>query len=154
VLYAVTILVISMASWSSNQPQRRRGTRVRAQIPVRITGVDPATTFSETCHTLVVNPQGCGIRSSRPLEAGLQVRLQDLPGGGSALATVASALPLSNGSRYWLIGIALESPGNFWYLAPAPPDWGSYSAPPKFFPASVRYLSDDLFTTEPGVRKA
>ena len=78
-------------------PQRRRGTRVRAQIPVRLTSLDPATKFSENCHTLVVNPQGCGVRFSHPLEPGMQVRVDDLPGGGSATAHVASSIQANIG---------------------------------------------------------
>ncbi|HZQ19861.1 MAG TPA: hypothetical protein VFA90_14170 [Terriglobales bacterium] len=127
-----------MASCSIIQTQRRLGTRVRAQIPVRVTSLDPATDFSEHCYTLLVNPKGCGIRCSRPLTAGLRLRVDDLPGRGTAIATVACARPLEAGSRYWIVGIALDSPGNLWCIAPAPDDWGNYSAPTRFTPASVR----------------
>ena len=47
----------------------RRSTRIRAQIPLRITSLDPAVTFSEAGHTLVLNTQGCGVRLSRALES-------------------------------------------------------------------------------------
>src|SRR6266513_6192161 len=92
-------------------PQRRLGTRVRAQIPVRITSMDPATKFSESCHTIVVNPSGCGIRMRHRLEPGTQIRVDDLPGGISATAHVASSVPLQPSSKYWLVGIGLEQPG-------------------------------------------
>ena len=59
----------------------RRSTRIRAQIPLRVTSLDPATPFSESGHTLVVNTQGCGVRLSRALEPGLAVSLDDLPAG-------------------------------------------------------------------------
>jgi hypothetical protein len=36
----------------------RRSTRIRAQLPLRVTSLDPALQFSEHCHTLVVNVQG------------------------------------------------------------------------------------------------
>ena len=128
--------------------QKRRSTRVRAQIPVRVTSLDPARTFSESCHTLVVNPQGCGIRFPRPLEPGLQIRMDDLPGGGSATARVANSLPLAASSKYWLIGISLESPGNFWCIAPTPQDWGAYSTLPRFFPSSIKDFGKNLFGTQ------
>jgi hypothetical protein len=118
--------------------QRRRGTRVRAQIPVRITSLDPATKFSENCHTVVVNPQGCGVRFSHSLEPGTQVRVDDLPGGGSATAHVASSLPLQTSSKYWLVGICLEQPANWWYLAPTPQDWDQFAPVSRYTPASVR----------------
>jgi hypothetical protein len=135
-------LLTIMASCASNEPQRRRGTRVCVQIPVRITSLDPATIFAENCHTLTVNPQGCGIRCSRPLEMGLQLRIDELPGRGTALARVACTRALSDGGRYWIVGIALDSPGNLWCIAPAPADWGSYSSPAKFSSAAVRYVAE------------
>ncbi|HKW16521.1 MAG TPA: hypothetical protein VJO35_03330 [Terriglobales bacterium] len=135
-----------MASYASSQPQRRLGTRVRAQIPVRITSLDPEIDFSESCYTLMVNPKGCGIRCSRRLTPGLLLRVDELPGRGSARATVACVRPLEKGSKYWIVGIALESPGNLWCIAPAPSDWGDYSFPSKFHPAAVR-TNDNPFTS-------
>lgn len=106
--------------------QRRQGTRVRAQIPLRVTSLDPGESFSEFCHTLLVNPRGCGVRSSRPLKPGSCVRIDDLPGGKTTTARVASILPPGKGSKYWTIGIGLNSPaGNWWCLSPTPRDWES-----------------------------
>src|SRR5438445_12226066 len=45
----------------------RRCTRIRTQIPLRLTRLDTAVRTSERCYTLVVNPQGCGVRLSTPL---------------------------------------------------------------------------------------
>ena len=112
-------------------PQRRRGTRVRAQIPLRIISVDPAAKFSESCHTIVVNPSGCGIRFRHPLEPGTQVRVEDLPGRISVTAHVASSVPLQHSNKYWLIGIRLDQPANWWYMAPTPQDWIPYSSLPR-----------------------
>lgn len=91
----------------------------------------------------MVNPQGCGIRSPRPLEKGTQLRIEDLPGRGITAATVACTRPLEEGSKYWIVGIALEAPGNLWCMAPVPTDWGTYIAPPKFFPMSVKYVGEN-----------
>jgi hypothetical protein len=135
-----------MASCASNQPQRRRGTRVRAQIPVRITSLDPQVDFSENCHTILVNPQGCGVRCSRPLDAGIQLRVDDLPGWGTTMARVACTRPMSEGSKFWIVGIAIESPANLWCIAPVPEDWGAYSWPAKFSPASIKLIEQDLFS--------
>lgn len=103
--------------------QRRHGTRVRAQIPVRITSLDPGTIFSEKCHTLLVNPGGCGVRFPRPLKPGMKVKVEELPGGRAVNAWVASNLQLNDESKYWVVGIGLEQPGNPWCLAPVPTDW-------------------------------
>ena len=107
----------------------RRSTRIRAQIPFRLASLDPAIPFSEHCHTLVVNTEGCGVRLTRPLEPGLPVLLDELPGGTSAPARVASCVPLGTGGKYWLVGLALDEPGNIWCIQPAPADWGIESKP-------------------------
>jgi hypothetical protein len=137
----------------TGSPQRRRGTRVRAQIPVRLTSLDPATKFSESCHTVVVNPLGCGVRFTHPLEPGMQVRVDDLPGGGSATAHVASSIPLKTSGKYWLVGISLERPANWWCLAPTPQDWGQLSAVSRFLPASLKRAGDDTFAAQPTLQK-
>ncbi len=103
----------------------RRSTRIRAQILLRITSLDPATPFSETGHTLVLNTQGCGVRLSCPLQAGVAVSLDDLPIGKSVTARVANCVPLGTGGQWWMVGIALDEPGNVWGIHPAPADWGS-----------------------------
>jgi hypothetical protein len=133
-----------LENWVDTAHQRRRGTRVPAQIPVRLSSLDPSSTFSENCHTLVVNPQGCGVRFPRPLKPGLQIRIENLPGGGSTTARVACSLPLNYNRKYWLVGISLDTPGNLWCLAPAPQDWGQYADVPKFFPASLKSPGDKL----------
>lgn len=117
--------------------QRRQGTRVRAQIPLRVTSLDPQVSFTENCHTLLVNPRGCGIRSSRPLTPGMRVRVEGLPGSRSVTATVASNLAPPAGSKYWLVGIGLDSPGDFWCMAPIPEDWAPYVSTSVFLTPSA-----------------
>ena len=106
----------------------RRSTRIRAQILLRINSLDPANPFSETGHTLVLNTQGCGVRLSCPLEPGMAVSLDDLPIGKSVTARVANCVPLGTGSQWWMVGLALDEPGNVWGVHPAPADWGSDAA--------------------------
>ena len=106
----------------------RRSTRIRAQILLRITSLDPATPFSETGHTLVLNTQGCGVRLSCALEPGTAVSLDDLPIGKSVTGRIANCVPLGTGSQWWMVGIALDEPGNVWGVHPAPADWGSDTA--------------------------
>ena len=127
-----------MSSGTTSFEAARRSTRIRAQIPFRLTSLDPATPFSEQCHTLVVNTEGCGVRLTRPLDAGLPVLLDELPGGTSAPAQVANCVPLGTGGSYWLVGLALEQPANIWCIQPAPANWGielkpsaAAVAPPK-----------------------
>jgi hypothetical protein len=116
--------------------QQRLGTRVKAQIPVRLTSLDPSLAFSESCYTLLVNPKGCGVRCQRPLEPGLRVKVDQLPGGEAAMARVACSIPPKNGGRFWIIGIGLDTPANLWHMFPTPPDWGTYASSPSIL-ASV-----------------
>lgn len=114
-----------MDSTEKSPEALRRSTRIRAQILLRITSLDPATPFSETGHTLVLNTQGCGVRLSCPLQPGTAVSLDDLPSGKSVPARVANCVPLGTGGQWWMVGIALDEPGNVWGIHPAPADWGS-----------------------------
>ena len=113
-----------MSSSAKSFEAARRSTRIRAQIPFRLSSMDPAIPFSEQCHTLVVNTEGCGVRLNRPLEPGLSVLLDELPTGTSAPARVANCVPLGTEGKYWLVGLALEQPGNIWRIHPAPANWG------------------------------
>ena len=114
-----------MDSTENSTDTGRRSTRIRAQILVRVTSLDPATPFSESGHTLVVNTQGCGVRLSRSLEPGLAVSLDDLPAGQGVTARIANCVPLGSGGQWWMVGIALDEPGNVWGIHPTPADWGS-----------------------------
>src|ERR1700730_8227986 len=106
----------------------RRSTRIRAQIPLRVTSLDPVTPFSESGHTLVLNTQGCGVRLSRALEPGLAVSLDELPSGKSVPARIAHCVPLGTGGQWWMVVIALDDPGNVWGVHPAPADGGPEAA--------------------------
>ena len=103
--------------------QKRHGTRLRAQIPLRVTSLDPSTRFSERCHTVLVNPNGCGVRFPRSLKPGTRVRMEELPTGKSVTARVASNLQISTEGKYWLVGLGLDVRGNLWCIQPVPPDW-------------------------------
>ncbi|MFZ0284942.1 MAG: hypothetical protein WAL32_06900 [Terriglobales bacterium] len=121
---------------ASSYETLRRTTRVRAEVPVLIVSHDPGVSLSEHCQTVVVNCEGCGVRLTRPLEVGLRVSIEDLPGGLSAGARVTSCVALGGGGTNWLVGLELEQRGNIWSIRPAPTDWASGPAPsPVGFPA-------------------
>jgi len=111
-------------STTNDYAAARRSTRVRAQIPIRVSSLDAPPHFSEQCHTLVVNTQGCGLRLRRALQPGYRVALDELPGGLGTTATVVSCVPVGSDGKFFLIGLALDAPGNVWCLRPAPADWG------------------------------
>lgn len=59
------------------------------------------------------------------------MRVEDLPGGRTATARVASNLRFSEESQYWLVGIGLDLTGNHWFIAPMPPDWELHTSATK-----------------------
>jgi len=125
---------------SSEAP--RRSTRVRAQIPIRLSCRDGEAGFTESCHTLVVNLAGCGIRLSRPLKPGARVFLEELPSGGLVVGSVTACVSLGPSSKYWVVGVALDEPGNVWGIDPGPPDWGTQPAAAPAVPAASSKLNE------------
>jgi hypothetical protein len=113
----------------------RRSTRIRVEIPVSVVSLDRMRPFAESCMVLVVSAQGCGFRSSRPLQLETPIMLNGLPGGGSVTARVANCLPLGADGKFFLIGVSLYTQGNVWGIANPPEDWKiaaqSAPAPPK-----------------------
>jgi hypothetical protein len=96
--------------------------------------------FAESCIVLVVSAQGCGFRSSRPIQLETPVLISGLPGGGSVTARVANCLPLGSDGKSFLIGAALYTHGNVWGIADPPNDWNAAAketpASPEVNPAS------------------
>jgi hypothetical protein len=115
-----------MDSGATTYEAMRRSTRLRAEVAVRIVSLDPGASLNENCQTVVVNCEGCGVRLPRPVDVGLQVSIENLPGGISARAKVTSSVALG---KDWLVGIELEQRGNVWSIKPAPADWASGPAP-------------------------
>jgi len=101
----------------------RRSTRIRVEIPVSVTSLDRMRPFAEHCTVLVVSAQGCGFRSTKPLQLETPIMINDLPGGGSVTARVANCVPLGDDGKYFLIGAALYTHGNVWGIADPPEDW-------------------------------
>lgn len=117
-----------MDSTETSHEAERRSSRIRAQIPVRLTSLDPQLKFAERCHTLIVNTEGCGLRLTTALPAGTQVLLDELPAGLKVTGIVVNAVPLGSDKKYWLVGVALDRTGNIWGIHPAPADWGETKA--------------------------
>lgn len=112
----------------------RRSTRLRVEIPVSVISLDRTRPFGDQCTVLIVSPQGCGFRSSEPLQIETPIMLSGLPGGGSVTARVANCLPLGSDGKWFLVGAALYTHGNVWGIADPPEDWNvaepSAPAPP------------------------
>jgi len=100
-------LALAMAMEVLTQSAIRRSTRLRVEIPVRVTSLDRMRPFAENCVTVIVSAQGCGFRSSQALQMETPILLSGLPGGGSVTARVVNCLPLGDDGVFSDWGIAL-----------------------------------------------
>ena len=101
----------------------RRGTRIPCEIPITLVSPDSAKPLSETGLVILVNPEGCAVRFGQPLAVGTTVRLERLPAGGSASARVVNCISTGQYEKLWLLGLALDEPGNVWGIQSPPEDW-------------------------------
>ena len=106
-----------------NKGAVRAGTRIPCEIPITLTSVDPAHPFSEPCLIILVNPLGCAARFRRPLEIGAAVQLEGLPAETRATARVVNCILIGEFEKQWLLGLALDEPGNVWGIQSPPEDW-------------------------------
>ncbi|HXJ88921.1 MAG TPA: hypothetical protein VMS18_19040 [Candidatus Binatia bacterium] len=101
----------------------RGGTRIPCEIPITLVSLDPANPLTETCVVILVNPQGCAVRFGHPLAVGTTVRLERLPAGGSVIGRVVNCISVGQYEKLWLLGLALDEPGNVWGIPSPPQDW-------------------------------
>ena len=101
----------------------RRGTRIPCKIRITLASLDAAHFLSEPGLVILANPQGCGLRCGRQLEIGTRVRLEGLPAETTATAQVVNCISLGQYEKFWLIGLALDEPGNIWGIERPPEDW-------------------------------
>jgi hypothetical protein len=85
--------------------------------------LDAAHFFSEPALVILANFQGCGLRFGRKLEIGTHVHLEGLPTKTTVAAQVVSCISLGQYEKFWLIGLALDEPGNVWGIEKPPEDW-------------------------------
>jgi hypothetical protein len=101
----------------------RRSTRIEREIRLLVTSLDPQRSVCEECPTVSFNAHGCGVRAQERIRPGTRVLLDLLTEERSAKGLVIDAVPLDSSGDDWLIGIELETSGNFWGLSDAPLDW-------------------------------
>jgi len=109
-----------------SRPQKaalRGGTRIPCEIPVVVTSSDPIHSFSEHCQVILVNLGGCAVRSSCPIATGTLVHLDGLPTRLRVTARVVNCIFLGKFEKQWLLGLALDEPGNVWGITRVPQDW-------------------------------
>jgi hypothetical protein len=104
-------------------PDARRSTRITCKISMTLRSLDAADPFSGLCIAFLVNPQGCAARFRRPLEIGAAVQLEGLSAGRSVTARVVNCISPGEYEKFWVLGLALDEPGNVWGIEKPPEDW-------------------------------
>lgn len=108
---------------TSNKSKIRGSTRIPCDIPATLISLDPVHPFSESCHIVLVNLNGCAARSSCSVGIGLPVGLHGLGAVANITARVVNCISLGKHEKLWLLGLALDRPGNVWGIETPPDDW-------------------------------
>ena len=101
----------------------RGGTRIPCEIRATLISLDPLNPFSESCQIILVNLRGCVARFSRSVEIGMVVHLEGLPSATNFTGRVVNCISLGEREKLWLVGLALDEPGNVWGIETVPEDW-------------------------------
>jgi len=110
-------------SSTRNTIEVRAGTRIPCEIPITLTSLDAAHPFSEPGWIILANLRGCATRLGRPVEVGVSVRLLGLPAMTEVTARVVNCISFGEQAKFWLLGLALNEPGNVWGIQAPPEDW-------------------------------
>ena len=112
-----------MSSADQSQHAIRRSTRLPLEVPIRVTSLDPGAPLSEECNTTLVNAHGCGLIAKQEIPRGMRVQIEIVAARRHTTALVSEMVPLGGDPETWLIGLELDTPGNFWGIDYAPSDW-------------------------------
>jgi CheY-like chemotaxis protein len=101
----------------------RRSTRISVNVPFTLAGINRSYPFAELSVAILVNPQGCAAKFDRPLEIGTTVRLENLPAKHAVTGRVVNCFWPGEFAKFWIVGLALDEPGNVWGVETPPEDW-------------------------------
>jgi hypothetical protein len=118
-----SLLENSTPSVTLNNTGARGGTRIPCEIPATLIGLDLLHPLSEACQVILVNLRGCAVRFSRPVARGTAVSLEGLPTATNVRAQVVHCISLGQHEKLWILGLALDEPGNVWGIETVPEDW-------------------------------
>jgi len=110
---------------SGEDPKRdRRSTRLSIAIPVTISGVDSdGNAYSESVRTVIINKHGGKIATTRHLNMGAEVLIENRAMGAVAKASVAWLNEEHRAGDLHNVGLRLTEAQNIWGVAFPPDDW-------------------------------
>jgi hypothetical protein len=109
----------------SPQHPTRRSTRINLQLAVSL---QPASGSAQAilANTHVINAHGCGVIAPRAFERGTEIDLAVTATGKFATGRVVDVICLTDSGDSWLLGVAFDSPGNYWGVPDPPEDWAPF----------------------------
>jgi hypothetical protein len=114
----------AMATGAIKGTTERSETRVQCEIEAILTCVDEGASFSEPCRIVLVNLHGCALKIYRALDVGSAVILEGLPAAPRITGRIVTSIALGKLERvFWLLGVAIDEPGNVWGISNPPQDW-------------------------------
>lgn len=115
---------VNMATGAVKGTRERSGTRVQVEIEAILRSADETCSFSEPCRIVLVNQEGCALTIYRALDVGAAVILEGLPGAPKRTGRVVTSISLGRNEKpFWLLGVAIDEPGNVWGISNPPEDW-------------------------------
>ncbi len=143
-----------------SQAHKRRTSRIVQAMPLTVSGVDAlGRPFQERTSTLIINCHGCRYQSKHYVLKNMWVTLEvPHPEPGCQPRVERARVMWIQRPRtvreLFQVGVELETPGNLWGIAFAPPDWFSLSetAPADAFLAlrpANRFLDTSAAPSEP-----
>ena len=88
---------------------------------------------------ILANLQGCAVKCFRPIPIGTTVQIDGLPTQSLIIARVVNCIDIHS-EPVWLLGLALDEPGNVWSIASPPSDW-------------IESDSPDFLSLQPGIQE-
>jgi hypothetical protein len=107
----------------------RRSTRLSLEVSVMLASIGPGIEFSESCKTVAVSCDGCGLIASRPLEPGVAVLLTLATTRKEITGKIVDVISMGQPEDGWLLGIEFDVPANVWGIECPPSDWVGAVAP-------------------------
>jgi hypothetical protein len=118
-----------MAIEASKKSTERSGTRVQCEIDAVLRSADETCSFCAPCRIVLVNLNGCALTIYRAVDVGSVVLLLGLASASKVTGRVVTSISLGqHGKAYWLLGVAIDEPGNVWGISNPPADWVERSA--------------------------
>ena len=110
--------------------ERRRSQRIELKIPLIVLSFDPYPESSGSCCVYIVDVSyhGCQFIAPRPFELETALALTIPSTNRHIKAHVIRSIPAGPEAQVtqWIVGVELETPGNYWGVESPPRGWSRH----------------------------